>query len=332
MTKPGKNAATWNKAVSMQKITEEIIGAKSIGITGHIRPDGDCVGSTLGMYLYLKKVCPADVEIEVILENPPQIFDCIKGFDEIRPYPRRQPYDVFIVIDTSADRIGNSEPGLKKAHKTINIDHHISNPGSCEINYIDPDASSASELVYRLIDEDKIDIDIATAIYIGIAHDTGVMQYSNTSPDTLRIMAKLIEYGFDFPALIDKTFHEKTYVQNQVLGRALTESILFMEGKCIVSKMSLDMMHFYGITSKDMDGIVNQLRYTKGVEVSIFMYELEPMKWKISLRSCGLVNVAKVAEFFGGGGHVRASGCNMVGLFHDVVNNLSAQIALQIYV
>jgi phosphoesterase RecJ-like protein len=103
-----------------------------------------------------------------------------------------------------------------------------------------------------------------------------------------------------------------------------------MEGKCIVSKMSLDMMRFYGITSKDMDGIVNQLRYTKGVEVSIFMYELEPMKWKISLRSCGLVNVAKVAEFFGGGGHVRASGCNIAGSFHDVVNNLSAQIALQL--
>ena len=313
----------------MQKITEEITGAKSIGITGHIRPDGDCVGSTLGMYLYLKKICPKDTQIDVILDNPPQIFDCIKGFDEIRPYPARQPYDVFIVIDTSADRIGTAEPGFSKAHKTINIDHHISNPGSCEVNYIDPDASSASELVYRLIDEEQLDKDIATAIYIGIAHDTGVMQYSNTSPDTLRIMAKLIEYGFDFPALIDTTFHEKTYVQNQVLGRALTESILFMDGKCIVSKLSLDMMRFYGITSKDMDGIVNQLRYTKGVEVAIFMYEMGTQRYKVSMRSEGHVNVAKVATVFGGGGHDRAAGVEMNGTYYDVINALSREIEKQ---
>lgn len=314
----------------MNKIREEIQGAKSIGITGHIRPDGDCVGSVLGMYLYLKKICEEDVRIDAILEDPPQIFDCIKGFNEIKRYPARQPYDLFMVIDTSPDRIGDAAAGYEKAHKRVNIDHHISNHGGSDVDYIDPQASSASELVYRLIDEELLDVDIATAIYIGIAHDTGVMQYSNTSPQTLRIVAKLIEFGFDFPKLIDLTFHEKTYVQNQVLGRALTESILFMDRKCIVSGFDQKVMRFYGITSKDMDGIVNQLRYTKGVEVSIFMYELEPQKWKISLRSGGAVNVAKVAEYFGGGGHLRAAGCNIAGSFHDAVNNLSAQIALQI--
>ena len=310
----------------MNKITEEITGAGSIGITGHIRPDGDCVGSTLGMYLYLKKICDSDVIIDVILDDPPQIFDCIKGFDSIRKYPRRQPYDVFIVIDSSVDRIGESYPGYEKAHKTINIDHHISNPGCSDINYIDPDASSASELVYRLIDEEKLDKDIATAIYIGIAHDTGVMQYSNTSPQTLRIVAKLIEYGFDFPALIDVTFHEKTYVQNQILGRVLMESRLYEGGRIIAGGLDTQTMKLYGITSKDMDGIVNQLRYTKGVEVAVFMYELEPGKWKLSLRSCGLVNVAEVAESFGGGGHVRASGCNIEGTYDEVTARICAAI------
>ena len=314
----------------MDKIAEEIKQAGSIGITGHIRPDGDCVGSCLGMYLFLKKICDSDVIIDVILEDPPQIFDCLKDFDKIRRYPRRQAYDLFLVIDTSTDRIGDALPGYEKAKRTINIDHHISNRGGSDIDYIDPEASSASELVFRLIDEDKLDTDIAMAIYTGIVHDTGVMQYSNTSPDTLRIAAKLIEYGFDFPALIDRTFHEKTYVQNQVLGRALTESILFMDKKCIVSGFDLKTMKFYGITSKDMDGIVNQMRYTKGVEVSIFMYELDTMNWKVSLRSCGGVNVAKVAEYFGGGGHVRAAGCNLTGSYYDVINNLSAQIELQI--
>ena len=314
----------------MDKITEVLSGIKSIGITGHIRPDGDCVGSTLGMYMYLKKICDTDVTIDVILDDPPKIFDCIPHFDEIKRYPRRQAYDLFIVIDSSVDRIGDSEAGFKKAKKTVNIDHHISNPGGGDINYVDPDASSASELVYRLIDEEQLDKDIATAIYIGIAHDTGVMQYSNTSPDTLRIMAKLIEYGFDFPYLIDLTFHEKTYVQNQVLGRALTESTLLLDGRLIVSGLDTQIMKFYGITSKDMDGIVNQLRYTKDAEVAAFMYELEPGKWKISLRSGGLVNVAKVAEHFGGGGHVRASGCNIEGTYEEVTAAVSEQIALQL--
>ncbi len=314
----------------MDKITEILDGVKSIGITGHIRPDGDCVGSTLGMYMYLKKICDSDVIIDIILDDPQKIFDCIKCFDDIKPYPRRQAYDLFMVIDTSPDRIGPAEPGFTKAKKTVNIDHHISNPGGGDINYIDPDASSASELVYRLIDKDQLDKDIATAIYIGIAHDTGVMQYSNTSPETLRIMATLIEYGFDFPALIDLTFHEKTYVQNQVLGRALTESLLLLDGRLIVSGLNTEIMRFYGITSKDMDGIVNQLRYTKGAEVAAFMYELEPGLWKISLRSGGLVNVAKAAEHFSGGGHVRASGCNIRGTYDEVIEALAAEIKQQL--
>ena len=103
------------------------------------------------------------------------------------------------------------------------------------MNYVDPNASSASELVYDLMEENLMDATIAKAIYMGIAHDTGVFQYSNTTPQTLRTAAKLISYGFDFSRLIDETFYEKTYVQNQILGRALLESILFMDGRCIVS-------------------------------------------------------------------------------------------------
>ena len=313
------------------RILDEVKDAKSIGISGHIRPDGDCVGSCLGMYLFLKKTLPEDVVIDIILEQPPEIFACLSGYDCIKPYPRRQAYDVFIAIDCSSDRMGDAQVGFDKAHKTINIDHHISNSGCADVNYIYPKASSASELVYDVIDSDQIDIEIAKALYIGIIHDTGVLSYSNTSPKTLETVAKLIGFGFDFPKLIDETFYEKTYVQNQILGRALTESILFLDGRCIVAGIDGRTMRFYGVTSKDMDGIVNQLRFTKGVEVAIFMYELESQKWKISLRSCSdEVNVAAVAEVFGGGGHVRASGCMMNGSFHDVVNNLSKYLEEQL--
>lgn len=313
----------------MEKILDEIKGAGTIGITGHIRPDGDCIGSCMAMYMYLKKTLPEDTDIDVILEEPAEIFKCIKHIDVVRKEPGRDKYDLLIIIDTSIDRIGAADAAYRNAGRTINIDHHITNQGGGDVNYIYPEASSASELAYDLMDKKYIDKDIALAIYIGIIHDTGVMQYSNTSPRTLRTVADLIEYGFDFPRLIDETFYERTYVQNQILGRTLTESILFMDGKCIVGGVSQKIMKFYGLKSKDLDGIVNQLRYTKGVEVAIFMYELETQKWKVSLRSCGGVDVADVAEYFGGGGHMRAAGCTLSGSFHDVVNNISARIALQ---
>ena len=225
-----------------------------------------------------------------------------------------------------------AEKYFDQAEKRINIDHHISNAkGSGDVNYVVPTASSASELVYDVIgDKSDIDADIAKALYIGIIHDTGVFQYSNTSPKTMKIAAELISYGFDFPELIDKTFYEKTYVQNQILGRALLESFLFMDGRCIVSMIDKKTMAFYNADSHDLEGIVSQLRSTKGVECAIFLYQTDTLEYKVSLRSNGGVDVARVAAFFGGGGHVRAAGVTMQGTFYDIVNNLSLQIEKQL--
>ena len=218
-----------------------------------------------------------------------------------------------------------------EAKKTVNIDHHVSNArGTGMVNYVVPTASSASELVFDVLEEEYLDEEIAKALYVGIIHDTGVFHYSNTSPKTMQIGAKLISFGFDFTRIIGETFYEKTYHQNQILGRALLESILFMNGQCIVSSIDKKTMDFYEVTSKDMDGIASQLRQTKDVECAIFMYEIEPLVYKVSLRSGGKVDVSKVAEYFGGGGHVRAAGCTLNGTNHDVINNLSVHIEKQL--
>lgn len=314
----------------MEKILEELTGAKSIGISGHAKPDGDCVGSCMAMYLYLKKVMPEGTEIDVILEKPMDIFNCIKDIDKVRPYPRRQAYDVFIALDTTPDRMGDANIGYEKAHKTINVDHHLSNRGGSDVDYIYPYASSASELVYDLLNEDDIDADIAMAIYIGIIHDTGVMQYSNTSPKTLNTVAKLITYGFDFTSLIDSTFYQKTNVQNKLLGAVLLDSRIFAQGRIIVGGASLDMMEMFGANNNDTNGIVNQLRYTKNCEVAVLFYEKEPNVWKASLRANTDVNLAKVAEVFGGGGHAKASGCILNGPYEVVVKKLTDEIAVHI--
>lgn len=313
-------------------ILKEVSGASTIGIGGHLRPDGDCIGSAMGLYLYLSKTCPR-ADIQVFLEEPADIFRCISQIEQIHTdfETEIEQFDVFIALDTTKDRLGKAEDYFDRAKKRINIDHHISNKGCGDVNYIMPKASSTCELVYDLItDKEKMDEEIAKAIYIGMIHDTGVFQYSNTSPSTLRAAAELISYGFDFPKLIDETFYEKTYVQNQILGRALLESILFMNGKCVVSMIDKKTMNFYQAEPHDLEGIVNQLRNTKGVECAIFMYQLDVLEYKVSLRSNGRVNVEKVASFFGGGGHERAAGVTMQGTFHDIVNNLSAQIAVQL--
>ncbi len=316
----------------MEKIQllEECKDAKNIFISGHVRPDGDCIGSCLAMYLYLRKALPEAV-VKVSLEEPSEVFRCIKGFDEIDgTYAVDGEVDVFIALDCEKSRLGEAEEIFANARKRINIDHHVSNERGCgDVNYIVAGSSSTAELVYELFDRQYMDAEIAKAVYIGIVHDTGIFNYSNTSPKTLRAAAELIEYGFDFTEVIDETFYEKTYTQNQLLGRALLESIMFMGGKCIVSVIDKKTLDFYNASSKDLEGVINQLRITKGVECAIFMYETGNLEYKVSLRSCKYVDVRKVAAFFGGGGHVRAAGCTINGTFYDAINNISKQIELQ---
>lgn len=314
----------------MFQLAEEIKGAKTIGISGHIRPDGDCVGSCMALYLYLKKCVMPDTEVCIYLEQPSDIFKTIQGIEEIQTEAGEKEYDVFFALDCESSRLGFAEPLFLAAKKKINIDHHISNKGCGNVNYVDAAVGSTSELIYDLLDKELLDAEIAKAVYIGMIHDTGVFQYSNTSPKTLRIAADLLEYGFDFSALIEKTFYEKTYLQNQIMGRALLESFLFLNGKCVVSAVDKKLMDFYNVTPKDLDGIVNQLRNCKGVECAVFMYQTGVLEYKVSMRSTDKVDVAKIATFFGGGGHKKAAGCTMSGTFHDVINNLSLHIEKQL--
>ncbi len=314
------------------RIDEVLKGVKTVGITGHERPDGDCVGSCMGMYLYIKKNYP-QIRADVFLEEIPPEYRFIKDTDKVHSDFQTdiEVYDLFICLDSGKERTSGAEKLFDAAKRTVNIDHHMSNKGTGDELYIVTNASSACELVYDTLDQDKIDVDIAKALYTGMVTDTGVFKYNNTSPKTMEVAAKLISYGFDFGSLIDHVFYEKTYIQNQILGRALLESILLMDGRCIVSVVSKQTMEFYEAGSNDMDGIVNQLLLTVGVDCAIFMYEKAPLEYKVSLRSNGAVNVAEIAEILGGGGHVRAAGCTVSGTQHDVINNITKYIHKQLY-
>ena len=142
---------------------------------------------------------------------------------------------------------------------------------------------------------------------MGIAHDTGVFQYTCTSSKTMQIAGKLMDKGIAFTDILDKTYFEKTYLQHQITGRALLESMRLMDGRCSISGLRQRDIDFYGVTPTDLDGISALLRNTEGVEVAIFLYEANTQEYKVSMRSKSYIDVKKVAQFFGGGGHVRAA-------------------------
>jgi phosphoesterase RecJ-like protein len=277
----------------------------------------------MATYLYLRDNFP-EIEADVYLEHFKPEFRFIEGIDNVKSRLVDKDYDLLILLDISSkDRIGVAGSLTEKTGKVLCFDHHVTNREKYTWLINDPQASSASEVVYRYMDPDKISEKCAEAIYMGIVHDTGVFQYSCTSPETMRIAAGLMEKGIPFNRIIDRTFYRKSYLQNQLMGRTLMESIQLFGGKLIIGYLKNRDMSFYGASSTDMDGIVSQLRNTEGVEVAIFMYENEPGIFKVSLRSCEKVDVSAIAQKFGGGGHVRAAGCTMQGSVYDVINNLT---------
>ena len=304
--------------------------AASVAILGHIHPDGDCVGSTLGLWNYLRREYP-QIQADVYLEDPSEKFAYLSGFNKILRHVEEREYDLCICLDCgSEDRLGEFACYFKNAKKSLCLDHHVTNTRFAQVNLVADGASSACEALYEQLREEAVDKMVAECLYTGIVHDTGVFKFSSTSPRTMEIAGKLMAKGIDFGEIIDGSFYRKTYVQNQILGRALLESITFMDGKCIFSAIKKKDMEFYGVTSKDLDGIIDQLRLTEGVECALFLYETGPQEYKVSMRSQKQVDVSRIAAYFGGGGHVRAAGCTMSGSIHDVINNLAGHIAKEL--
>lgn len=310
---------------------KEIIGdAKTVGIAGHIRPDGDCVGSCMALYNYILKNFP-EVSVKVYLESIQKKFLFIENADKINTngYDGTK-HELFFALDCAdVERLGINKQYFDEADRTVCVDHHVSNKGYADYNYILPEASSACEVLYDLLDIDKFDRAIAEPLYTGIAHDSGVFRFKTTTSKTMSIAGKMLDFGIDANKILEDTYYKKTYEQSQITGRIQLESVRFMDNRCIFAYATKKMMDFYGVTTKDLDMVVAQLRNIEGVEVAIFMYQIGEMEYKVSMRSQEIVDVSAIAVHFGGGGHVRAAGFEANGSVHDIINNISAHIEKQ---
>lgn len=313
---------------NMTNFDEFLTEVHTVAIGGHIRPDGDCVGSCLATYNYIKTYYPG-IEVDLYLEPIPNIFKFMARSEEIiSDFSTEKSYDLFVAQDCGdAGRLGDAARYFQNASKTICVDHHVSNQSFADENYIFPEASSTSELIFDLLPKERITREIAECIYTGMVHDTGVFQYSCTSRKTMETAGALMELGINYPKIVDDTFYTKTYHQNQIMGLALLKSKLHLDGKCISSVITEEEMQKYDVLPKHLDGIVSQLRVTKDVEVAIFLYQTGDGTFKVSTRSKEIVDLAQIAVKYNGGGHKRAAGFTMTGDPDRIVGQIVQDVA-----
>ena len=206
----------------MLNLNEILQGVNTVAIMGHVRPDGDCIGSCLSLYNYIETYFP-EISATVYLQEFMPEFLMLKNADKVvHDCTEEKVYDLCFSLDSAdKERHGEFVKYFDSAKKTVGIDHHVSNQGFAEVHLIQSDASATAEMMYELIGKEYLTKEIAECIYLGIAHDTGVFQYSNASPKTFRAVADLLETGIEANRIIDETFYQKSYEQNRILGKTL---------------------------------------------------------------------------------------------------------------
>lgn len=289
-------------------------GAKYVAVSGHVRPDGDCVGSCMALYHYIKDNYKK-TEVSVFLEPVAESYKMIAETQNIISDAKKDmQFDLFVALDCGdKERLGIFSKYFDSAKKTFCIDHHISNVRFADENIVCPNASSTCEVLSDLFDSDKVGGECAKALYMGIMCDTGCFKHTNTSEHTMTVAGRLISKGVHTEKMMDEVFYEKTYMQNKLLGECLLESQLYLEGKVIVSKVSQQLLLKYGAVSSDLEGVIDQLRLTKGTKTAVLLTEGADGSWKLSMRSKDNINVSEIAVSLGGGGHIKAAGATIHG-------------------
>ena len=309
----------------MTKIDGFLSDIHTLAVLGHVRPDGDCVGSTMAIFNYVTDNYP-QIKVQVYLGSfSEELAENVPGCGSICfEAPEEAPvYDLCISIDCSTlDRLDQFRPVFDRASSTLCIDHHMTNRGFADANVIDGDASSACEVLYTLLDPEKISQRTADCLFTGIVHDTGCFCHENTSAATLRIAGDLIEKGARASELIFNTFSSHTFKQIKLIGRALHQADLEYDGRVIISLMTYEDMLADQGRPMDVEPVIDEMRVAKGVRCAVFARENADGSWRGSLRANGDMNVAQVAERFGGGGHLRAAGCTLYGNKEEVRRSL----------
>lgn len=303
-------------------------GIKNAAIITHIRPDGDALGSMLALKTALEK---RNISVDSYCDS--EIPDYLAFLPQAKMISNGQfskKYDALISVDCGdLNRLGKYQQDFVVHTKTLNIDHHHSNPNFAKTNYV-IDSASTCEIIFKLISDLKIELDkdIAKCLYAGIITDTGSFAQANTTPNCHYTAAKLLEFGLEPDTLADKLYKELKKQKLALLGECFTQARMFDSDKICLLTIRLETLNRLGLNISDTEGIVSYSINLQGVLIGICMCETESGKYKISMRSKRGTDVSKIAAVFGGGGHMQASGLMMTGMYEDVVEKLIYQCKL----
>ncbi|MEF3304877.1 DHH family phosphoesterase [Paenibacillus sp. GYB003] len=299
-------------------------------VVAHVNPDGDAAGSTAAVGLLLERLGKTyTMANEGVM---PDKFDHLAGFGRIASMdgdrPERRFRCVISVDCADASRIGRVRELFADDARILNIDHHASNDHFGDVRLIRPDAAATVELLYDLAREMNVppSLEFATAVYTGLLTDTGGFRYSNTTPKVLRIAAELLEIGVSGDRLAERLLERISFSHVTVLKQALGTLSFDYGRKLSWIVVSAELMRQTGATSEDLDGLILYPRNIEGVEVGLLFKQTDERTVKVSFRSNGNVDVAAIAKTFGGGGHVRASGCTVAGELEDVVGRVTKEV------
>ena len=303
-----------------------IEGAPTIALACHVNPDGDALGSMLGLFHVLRAAGR-----DVVASFPPPFIVAphyreLPGLELLtkpEDFPREP--DVMVTFDCgSVNRLGDLEPAAKAARELIVLDHHVSNTRYGTINVIDADAAASGVLVRRLVHELGLALtdSAAVALYAALVCDTGRFQYDTTTPRVFDLARELVEYDVPVSRLSRLLFEEHRFAYLKLLGEALANAQLDVDRRFVWTAVTQDMLERHGVTLEEVEGLIDILRRTTEAEVTCVLKEEPGGGVRVSLRALGDVDVRAIASAHGGGGHRFAAGFESTLDIADVVANI----------
>ncbi len=295
-------------------------------LTSHARPDGDAIGSVLACCQLLRAL-GKDAQV-VLSDGVPVIYRPLPFADAVvHASAINGRYDAAILLE--CDSVARARLQGLEGRFLINIDHHQSARPFADVNWIDPTAAAIAEMVYRLARAARVEVtpDIATCLYTGLLTDTGSFCYPGTTAATFELARELVECGADPVDIAQNVYFSRPTSKMRLLGAALSN--LHREGALAWMHVTREEVDRAGALDEDAEGLVNYALGIAGIEVAVFFLELAGGHFRVSLRSKGAVDVARIAEGFGGGGHPCASGCCMAGPLSLAVERVLAQVRLR---
>ncbi|MBI4367921.1 MAG: bifunctional oligoribonuclease/PAP phosphatase NrnA [Candidatus Omnitrophica bacterium] len=321
-----------SRDVSLEALCRALQAKDNFLLASHMNPEGDAIGSILALESLLRRLGKKTL---IACEDAfPVRLACLPSarWNQAKDVPPSRAFDALVVADCpTLERIGSVQKLLTPKTEIFNIDHHISNVRFGHYNYIQPSASAAGEVVYDIFKwfQMKLNQEEATALYVSISTDTGSFKYSNTTVKSHQIASELIQTGIDIEKINDALYAtyslEKIQLYSLLLGKVQTSA----DGRIAWVGLTRDDLKQTGATYEDTEGFIDFLKYIREVQFSFFMSEMDGAQdgeVRVSFRSKGDHDVAKIAVHFEGGGHKKAAGCTIHGTLEEATGKILEQI------